>query len=220
MRGLLLDLDGVLCDSLPALRQAYRRFLQAFDAPATDAEFDALNGPPLAEVVRRLKLAHALLGEVDELLDTYRGLAAEAHAGAAAAAGAAEVLRAARRLGWRTAVVTSAPQASVRAWLERQRLAPLFDAVVDGEAVSRGKPDPEPYVTAAARLGAAAEHCLAVEDSEQGATAALQAGVATLFLGPAAPAAVEAHPRFAGRLAQFSDLGQWLDAEASRRGAP
>lgn len=210
MRGLLLDLDGVLCDSLPALRQAYRRFLEAFGAPATDAEFDSLNGPPLAEIVRRLKAAHGLAGDPDQLLHSYRRLVAEAHAGAGAAAGAAEVLAEARRLGWRTAVVTSAPAASVGAWLQRQGLAEWFDAVVDGEAVSRGKPDPEPYLTAAARLGCRPAACLAVEDSEQGATAALAAGAPTLFLGPAVPEPVAAHPGFAGRLERFSELRERL----------
>ena len=55
-----------------------------------------------------------------------------------------------------------------------------FSAVVTGDEVSRGKPHPEPYLTAAAMLGLAPRDCLAVEDSRPGTASALAAGVPTL----------------------------------------
>jgi len=57
---------------------------------------------------------------------------------------------------------------------------PGFDAVVTGEVVSRGKPDPEPYLTGAARLGVDPRACVAIEDSRTGATSAAAAGCAVL----------------------------------------
>ena len=51
-----------------------------------------------------------------------------------------------------------------------------FEAVVTGDAVSRGKPHPEPYLTAARHLRLAPEHCLAIEDSNTGARSAEAAG--------------------------------------------
>ncbi len=57
---------------------------------------------------------------------------------------------------------------------------PGFDTVVTGEVVSRGKPDPEPYLTAAARLGVDPRDCVAIEDSRTGATSAAAAGCAVL----------------------------------------
>lgn len=57
---------------------------------------------------------------------------------------------------------------------------PPFDTVVTGEVVSRGKPDPEPYLLAARRLGVDSRDCLAVEDSFTGATSAAAAGCAVL----------------------------------------
>lgn len=209
-RGLLLDLDGVLCDSLPALRAAYLNFLAGHGAQGTDAEFDSLNGPPLAEVVRRLAQAHRLPGRPETLLALFKSKVGEAHAAAAPAHGARDVLAQARRLGWRIAVVTSAPGQSAKAWIRRSGLDPFVETLVHGEAVGRGKPDPEPYLTAAARLGCVPGACLAVEDSEQGAQAALASGAATFFLGPRIPAAIAGHPRLAGRLARFSDLAPLL----------
>ena len=57
---------------------------------------------------------------------------------------------------------------------------PGFDTVVTGEVVSRGKPDPEPYLLAARRLGVDPRDCVAVEDSRTGATSAAAAGCAVL----------------------------------------
>ena len=51
-----------------------------------------------------------------------------------------------------------------------------FDTLVTGDEVRRGKPDPEHYVVAAARLGVAPETCWALEDSENGVRSALSAG--------------------------------------------
>jgi HAD superfamily hydrolase (TIGR01509 family) len=55
-----------------------------------------------------------------------------------------------------------------------------FDVVVTGDAVERGKPHPEPYLEAARLLGVEAADCLAIEDSNTGATSAESAGCAVL----------------------------------------
>jgi beta-phosphoglucomutase-like phosphatase (HAD superfamily) len=55
-----------------------------------------------------------------------------------------------------------------------------FTAVITGDEVQHGKPHPEPYLTAAAELGVAPEDCLAIEDSNTGATSAVAAGCTVL----------------------------------------
>ena len=68
-----------------------------------------------------------------------------------------------------------------------------FDAVVTGDAVDRGKPHPEPYLLAAKRLDVLAGECLAVEDSDTGATSAAAAGCTVLCVPHHVP--VPAGPR-------------------------
>src|SRR5688572_8005467 len=58
--ALLLDFDGTLADSLGVMRSVYDQFLLSHDKEPSDAEFESLNGPPLFEVVRRLKCTHGL----------------------------------------------------------------------------------------------------------------------------------------------------------------
>ncbi|WP_459975634.1 HAD family hydrolase [Nocardioides pyridinolyticus] len=79
-----------------------------------------------------------------------------------------------------------------------------FRVVVTGDRVSRGKPHPEPYVTAAAALGLAAADCLAIEDSQTGAKSAEAAGCLVLV--------VENHvPVLPGERRVFADTLVGLD---------
>lgn len=66
---------------------------------------------------------------------------------------------------------------------------PGFATVVTGEVVERGKPDPEPYLTAAQRLGVDARSCVAIEDSRTGGVSAAAAGCAVLVTPNAVPVA-------------------------------
>jgi beta-phosphoglucomutase-like phosphatase (HAD superfamily) len=59
---------------------------------------------------------------------------------------------------------------------------PAFDAVVTGDMVVNGKPDPEAYLRAATMLGVAITDCIAIEDSEYGVAAAVASGATTIAL--------------------------------------
>ena len=71
--------------------------------------------------------------------------------------------------------------------LEAALPEPLFDVVVTGDEVSRGKPHPDPYETAAAALGLDPADCVAIEDSEAGMRSAVSAGVPTLVVPSVKP---------------------------------
>jgi HAD superfamily hydrolase (TIGR01509 family) len=97
----------------------------------------------------------------------------------------------ARLIGWAKArgvacaLVTNGPRLNVEHTLKVLGLTDSFDALVLGEDLPRAKPDPLPYLEALRRLGVAAEHAVAFEDSEPGVTAALAAGVFTVEItGP------------------------------------
>jgi HAD superfamily hydrolase (TIGR01509 family) len=181
-RGLFLDLDGTLADSLGVLKQVYRDFLSQHRVEPSDTEFEAMNGPPLATVVSLLRQRHSLPGTDAGLLEGYLRLLGEAHAGASPNRGGRALLEAARERGWRTAVVTSATRAHAEIWLNRHRLREQVDIVVGGDEVSRGKPDPDPYLLAISRTGCDAKASIAVEDSRSGAAAAVAAGLSTHVL--------------------------------------
>jgi beta-phosphoglucomutase len=84
--------------------------------------------------------------------------------------------------------------------LERIQLLDQFDAIVDGNKVSKAKPDPEVFLKAAEELGVAASDCIVFEDAVAGVLAARHAGMKVVGIG-AANVLDQAHfvlPNFAG----------------------
>jgi beta-phosphoglucomutase len=70
--------------------------------------------------------------------------------------------------------------------LQRIGLADFFDAVADGNDITRSKPDPEVFLLAASRLGLNPDHCVVVEDARAGVEAAIAAGMKCVAVGDAA----------------------------------
>jgi HAD superfamily hydrolase (TIGR01509 family) len=187
-RGLLLDLDGTLADSLTVMRSVYDRFLAEHGRRADDGEFHALNGPALPEIVETLRARHALEGASDVLLGRYRALIAEIYATKARLApGAGELLAAAARSGIAVWIVTSAERGLAERFVAQHALAGLIAGIVTAEGLPRSKPDPAIYLRALAEAGLAPAEAWAVEDSPNGIRAAVGAGITTFALGASAP---------------------------------
>ena len=181
-RAILLDLDGTLADSLSVMRLAYQEFLEKFYVEPTDSEFDSLNGPPIAEVVRRLKAAHALEGEETVLRASYFDVIDRAYAGVAPCVGADKLLQKARLKHCTVGIVTSNSTKRTQAWLKTTGLSHLINFIVSSDEVQHGKPSPEPYLLASERASCPSSMIVAVEDSLQGAQSAVDAGLKTFIL--------------------------------------
>ncbi|WP_240162051.1 HAD family hydrolase [Gluconacetobacter azotocaptans] len=80
------------------------------------------------------------------------------------------------------AIATSSSRARADHHLALTNLHWRFDAIVTRDDVTRGKPDPEPYLTAARRIGVPAARCLALEDSHSGARAAHAARIRVIVV--------------------------------------
>ena len=91
--------------------------------------------------------------------------------------GARELLDLARGAGLPIALATSTATPLARTKLGLAGLDHYFAAIVGGDAVARGKPHPEPYLTAARTLGIEPRRCWAIEDSDNGVRAAHAAGL-------------------------------------------
>jgi len=105
--------------------------------------------------------------------------------------GLAELLDDLDRLGIPKAIATSSRHESVDHHLAAYGLSHRFDVIVAKGDYARGKPDPEPFLTAAKRLGVDPARCLALEDSHNGARAAAAAGMATIMVPDLLPATEE-----------------------------
>ena len=93
-----------------------------------------------------------------------------------------EILDFFRSHGVKMAVASSSHRLPIERNLERSGIRACFDAVVSGEDVSRGKPDPEAFRTAAERLGLSPADCYVFEDSLNGIRAGRAAGCCTVMI--------------------------------------
>jgi mannitol-1-/sugar-/sorbitol-6-phosphatase len=169
---LLSDLDGVLVDSAAAVERAWtawalRRGLDVDDVLAL------AHGRPTVEVVAAAAphldtSVEAAEVEGEEVADTE---------GLTALPGAADLLGAVPRV----ALVTSGTRALASSRLAATGLS-APDVLVTADQIDRGKPHPEPYLTAAERLGASPAECLVVEDAPAGVAAGLAAGMTVVAL--------------------------------------
>ena len=105
-----------------------------------------------------------------------------AEAGIALKAGVVELLDHLDAAGLPYAVCTSSPHREVDRNLAPYGLKDRFAAIVAAGDYPRGKPHPDPFLAAAAALGVAPEHCLALEDSHNGVRAAHAAGMMTIMV--------------------------------------
>lgn len=98
--------------------------------------------------------------------------------------GAKELLHELREQGVRTALVTMSLRRMANRVVEALNsefgVGGAFDQIIGGDDVTVGKPDPEPYLEAARRLGVAIEDCVALEDSVNGLTSAERSGAAAI----------------------------------------
>ena len=176
LRAVLFDMDGLLVDSEPLWFEAERAVMATMGGSWTRADQLELTGGSLEHSVgymraRALRPAEpALVGRW--LLDTMATLVAER--GVPLMAGATELLAALDAAGIPKALVTSAQRRIMNAVLASTGLA--FAVTVCAEDVRRSKPDPEPYLRAAALLGEAPGGCVALEDSPRGIASAQAAG--------------------------------------------
>lgn len=96
--------------------------------------------------------------------------------------GAAVLLSYLKANGYRVALATATPEARAREYLRRVNLLQYFDEVVSAHSVAHGKPAPDIYLCAAARLGVPPGQCLALEDSPNGIRSASAAGCRTVMV--------------------------------------
>jgi sugar-phosphatase len=179
-RAILFDLDGVLANSIPAVERAWRAWAARVGADG-DAVLRIVHGRRAVDTLRTVAPSLDLATELAWLEHQETTDVADV----VAIPGAAEVL--ARLPAGRWTVVTSGTRAVATARLRAAGL-PVPALLVAAEDIARGKPDPEGYLTGAARLGVPPEECLVVEDAPPGAAAARAARMRLVALTTTHPA--------------------------------
>jgi beta-phosphoglucomutase len=184
--AVIWDVDGTLVDSTEYHWQACREALAERDFVLTRERFESIIGQKMDTALRSLLGADLSLAVIEhiEAVKESRFREMMQAGGIRPMPGVFRWLDELRQAGWRQAVASSAPRLNLDVMLGSLDLGDFFEAVVCAEDVRNGKPDPEPFLTAAARLDIAAERCIVVEDAAPGLAGALRAGMRTIGVGP------------------------------------
>jgi HAD superfamily hydrolase (TIGR01509 family) len=204
IEAVIFDMDGVLLDSEPLHQEATRRMLAGFGVAVEpgEVEDEAFVGLTDAEIFQVLRARHRLAPDVAELSRCFAattGALVREHG--TPLPGVPQVLQALRAAGNRLAVASSSSPELIATTLATLGIDRLFDQVVSGLDVGRGKPSPDVFLETAKRLGVAPAACLVIEDSRNGILAAAAAGMRRVAI-----------PCPATRAHDFSEADLVLDA--------
>jgi HAD superfamily hydrolase (TIGR01509 family) len=179
--AVLWDMDGTLVDTEPYwIEREHELVTQHGNGAWTDEHAHSLVGFDLRDSARYMSLHGEIDLPVDDIVNLLLdGVIERVRRTMPWRPGARELLADLRRVDVPCALVTMSWRRFADAVVETLP-DDSFQTVVVGDDVTDGKPHPEPYLTAARRLGVAPERCVAIEDSPTGVRSAVAAGCFTI----------------------------------------
>lgn len=190
-RAVFFDFDGTLIDSMPAHVSAWSEILKGIGIDLEDKYFEMHEGEKAEDTIDVLLREHGIqmsAAERDELIERKRalyrtrapqGLIPEARA----------LVDELRERGIFCDIVTGSVKRNMTAVLSDEELG-LFRNIITPDDYQRGKPQPDPYLTAVKASGLLPEACLVLENAPLGIKSAKAAGLFTLAITTTLPAYV------------------------------
>jgi HAD superfamily hydrolase (TIGR01509 family) len=214
-RAAVFDMDGLLIDSERPILVAWLQAAREFGAPLTEADYLHVVGCGEADTRAQLQRCLGDACSYDAARARVGSLLAPHQAqGFAVKSGVVALLQQLRERAVPCVVASSTERAEVQRRLQQAGLAGFFTSVSGGDEVTRGKPHPDLFLLAAQRAQLRPCDCLAFEDSEHGARAAVAAGMAVVIVPDLKPPGAEARAASLAVLASLREaqahIGRWF----------
>lgn len=190
VKGALIDMDGVLYDSMPRHADAWRRMTQEIGLDVPRDEFflyEGMTGAATIDLLFRRAYGHGVDPEKAKELYAVKTRYFSQGGPAPLMPGAERMLKALEKLGMRRVLVTGSGQASLLDKIDRDYPDAFGPGCkVTAHDVKHGKPDPEPYLTGAKKAGVPPSECIVIENAPLGVRAGKGAGcfVIAVMTGP------------------------------------
>lgn len=188
MKGAIFDMDGLLLDTERLYQESWVEMAKQFGqtpVPAFPTAVSGSSGEGMRQIIRRYypevdayAFQAGCIARVDSILDEQ---------GPPVKPGARELLDYFRAQGIQTAVASSSGQERILSNLRMAELDGFFYAVISGQQVERGKPEPDIFLLAAKEISCAPEACYVFEDSVNGVRAGMAAGCTTVMVPDLVP---------------------------------
>ena len=213
IRGVLFDLDGVIADTLHSHYLAWQYMFERYGGSVSEQTIRLHEGMKSREILPLLMQESGVLipeNKLNQFIEEkrayYRKIASVSHF-----PGSFEFVKTLKERGFRVALVTASALKNMEHSLSPDQRA-CFDFIVTGDEIERAKPNPEPYLTAARRIGLKPGECIVIENAPLGIEAAKAAGMLCI--------AVEStlkreHLESADYI--FKDVGELIDSPLFRQ---
>lgn len=182
-QALIFDMDGTMVDNMMTHHRGWQKTLAVYGLDLTLEEVMATCHGKNMEIIERLFPGKYNAEERERISfekeSWYRSIFLPE---LKLIAGLAELLETAQKNGIPMGIGTAAPKENVDFALDNLGIRHYFQAVIDGDDVKKGKPDPEVFFKVADKLGVPYAECLVFEDSPTGAKTALNAGMKAIIL--------------------------------------
>jgi len=208
VRAIIFDLDGLMINTEELAFQVYQQILEPYGQHLEDRHFQEFIGMDADDTVRYILDATQLSIDGQALGRAHlESLLARMRTDLEPNPGLIPLLDELLRRKYPLAIASNSTTGYVYDALAALRLQDHFRAIVGRDQVRQGKPAPEVYLAAAARLNTPVSDCLAIEDSPVGMQAAIEAGIRCVIVNAGWQAA-----EFSGAFARFPTL---VDLHAS-----
>ena len=215
LAGAVFDADGTLFDTERLALEVWLGVAREWDAPEVEAHYLELVGRNREGIVALLRQVTPPDFPLDDFLleCSRRSREKLRREGVPVKEGAREILEFLSGKGLPLALATSSGANTTRYKLENSGLDRYFQAVVTGDMVLHGKPDPEIYLNACRTIGADPARTLGVEDSKNGVLSAHGAGLMTALVPDLIPPTPEMEGAAFGVFDSLNRLRDCLEAE-------
>ncbi len=181
--GAIFDMDGVIVNNMGYHAQAWAGFIKRYNPPMELEEFMLHFGRTNKDLFGVLFDRDLTEEEAERYGEEKEALYREVYAPyVEPVPGLVDFLKELKENGVLTAVATSAPRVNLDFIFDHIPIQPFFDAAVDSSDVTIGKPDPEIFLKAAAKLNCAVSQCVVFEDSFAGIQSGKNAGMKVVGL--------------------------------------
>lgn len=211
-KGAIFDMDGLLFDTERLFRDGWVEMAKQFGQvpnPDFPVAIAGTSGAGMREVI------HRFYPEVDTFAfqkSCYAYAARILENGPPEKPGVKEILTFFRDQGVKIAVASSSYREMIQKNLRAAGIEELFNAVISGDEVTRGKPEPDIFLLAAQQLGCAPEDCYVFEDGINGVQAGIAAGCATIMIPDLFPPTDELRKNCAGIYPDLIEAKQAIEA--------
>jgi sugar-phosphatase len=181
IQAVIFDLDGVIINSNPAIEQFWKNLAEKYDIPLTNSLIRRwVHGRKIGDTLSGL-FGHLSANQLEEIRESAYLFDQDMQPGPIT--GIVSFVQTLQQLKIPTGIVTSSHHSRMLKMISQLGIEERFDHFVTAHDVSKGKPDPEPYLAMSLKMNLPPEQCLVFEDAVSGIQSATAAGMHAIGIG-------------------------------------